>query len=72
TFGKNSPNEIIAIVRVPELKNMRHGISEPELNKNIKQDTGRSRLQSQRVYATSYTPPSINENYRQQPNQSRI
>ncbi|CAF1617278.1 unnamed protein product [Rotaria magnacalcarata] len=72
TFGKNSPNEIIAIVRVPELENMRHGISEPELNKNIKQDHGRSRLQYQRVHATSYLPPSISENYRQQPNRSLV
>ncbi|CAM2717941.1 unnamed protein product [Rotaria socialis] len=49
TFGKYTPNEIIAIVRVPELSNgnsmrpspiastIRHGISEPELNARVKQ-----------------------------------
>ncbi|CAF2588610.1 unnamed protein product [Rotaria sp. Silwood2] len=84
TFGKHSPNEMVAIVRVPERTNdintktssltttIRHGISEPELNEKIKQDEARSKLHYQRVHATSYLPPSISQQYKQRQNQSRI
>ncbi|CAF1395956.1 unnamed protein product [Rotaria sp. Silwood1] len=80
TFGKHSTNEIVAIVRVPELTNdinttttpIRHGISEPELHEKVKQDDGRSRLHYQRVHATSYLPPSTSQQYRQRQNRSRI
>lgn len=82
TFGKNSPNEIIAIVRVPELTSdtnvktssipiIRHGISEPELNEKVKQDE-RSRLHYQRISSTSYLPPSVTQQYRQRQSRSRV
>ena len=81
-FGKQSPNEIVAIVRVPELtynKNvktntlsrLRYGASEPELNKESKQDE-HSRLHYQRVHASSYLPPLMDRNYRQRQSRSGI
>ncbi|CAF1094059.1 unnamed protein product [Rotaria sordida] len=78
-FDKHSPNEIVAIVRVPELisdvkkkTTIRHGISEPELSEKIKQDEGRSRSHYQRAHATNYLPPSISQQYRQRQDRSRI
>ncbi|CAF1632118.1 unnamed protein product, partial [Adineta ricciae] len=89
TFGKYSPNQIIAIVRVPELSNgnnnarpsppIRHGTSEPELYVRAKQEAAeeqqqqqqRSRLQYQRVQASSYRPPSITQEYQQRQSRSR-
>ncbi|CAF5184398.1 unnamed protein product, partial [Rotaria magnacalcarata] len=59
TFGKYTPNEIIAIVRVPELSNgnsmrpspiastIRHGISEPELNARVKQQQQQQQQQQE-------------------------
>jgi hypothetical protein len=73
TFGKYTPTDIIAIVRVPELSQgpssrhspssstIRHGTSEPELYTRAKQEEDeqqqRSRLHYQRVHAASYRPP---------------
>ncbi len=86
TFGKYSPNQIIAIVRVPGLPNstdvrpsplppstIRHGTSEPELYARAKQEEEqqRSRLHYQRVHATSYRPPSITQDYQQRPSRPR-
>jgi len=86
TFGKYSPNQIIAIVRVPGLPNgtdvrpsplppstIRHGTSEPELYARAKQEEEqqRSRLHYQRVHATSYRPPSITQEYQQRQSRSR-
>jgi hypothetical protein len=86
TFGKYSPNQIIAIVRVPGLPNstdvrpsplppstIRHGTSEPELYARAKQEEEqqRSRLHYQRVHATSYRPPSITQDYQQRQSRSR-
>jgi hypothetical protein len=62
TFNKRSPNEIVAVVRVPELSNRR--------NESNKPDEEHPRLHYQRVYATSYQPPLINPNYQQR--QSRL
>ena len=57
TFGKYSPNQIIAIVRVPELSNgnnnarpsppIRHGTSEPELYVRAKQEAAEEQQQQQ-------------------------
>ncbi len=85
TFGQYTPNEIIAIVRVPELSRgadarrspptatIRHGTSEPELYTRAKQEEEqqqRSRLHYQRVHAASYRPqPTIIQDY--QPRQAR-
>ncbi|UJR36708.1 hypothetical protein I4U23_029425 [Adineta vaga] len=84
TFGKYSPNQIIAIVRVPELSNgnnvrpspsIRHGASESELYVQAKQEAEqqeqRSRLQYQRVQASSYRPPSVSQEYQQRQSRSR-
>ncbi|CAF0807335.1 unnamed protein product [Rotaria sp. Silwood1] len=83
TFGKYTPNEIIAIVRVPELSNgvgmksspstIKHGTSEPELNARIKQEEQqRSKLHYERINSTSYRPSTINQDYQQRQSRSRI
>ncbi|CAF4150987.1 unnamed protein product, partial [Rotaria sp. Silwood2] len=84
TFGKYTPNEIIAIVRVPELSNgvgmksspttIKHGISEPELNARIKreEEQQRSKLHYERIDSTSYRPSTINQDYQQRQSRSRI
>jgi hypothetical protein len=84
TFGKHSPSEIIAIVRVPEFENgktssppitssstIRHGTSEADLYTRAKQEEERSRLHYQRVHATSYRPPLTGEGYLQRQSRSR-
>jgi hypothetical protein len=85
TFGKYTPNEIIAIVRVPELSDgkgvrsspitsttIRHGTSEPELYARAKQEEEqRSKLHYQRVHAASYRPPPISQEYQQRQSRSR-
>ena len=86
TFGKYTPNEIIAIVRVPELSHdttmktgplsstMRHGTSEPELNVRAKQEEEqqrRSNLHYERVYAANYRPPIMTPNSQQRSSRSR-
>ena len=88
TFGRYTPNEIIAIVRVPELSRtqqsprtspptttIRHGTSEPELYTRAKQEEEqqRARLHSQRVHAASYRPPlAPPDEYQQRQGRSRI
>lgn len=87
TFGRYTPNEIIAIVRVPELSrgqqspttspptaSIRHGTSEPELYTRAKQEEEqRARLHYQRVHAASYRPPlAPPEDYQQRQGRSRI
>lgn len=83
TFGKYTPNEIIAIVRVPELANrtpqlsqsshtaLRHVGSEPELNHRARQEEERGKLHYQRVHATSYNPPTSNQDYSARQSRSR-
>ncbi|CAF3643377.1 unnamed protein product [Rotaria sordida] len=85
TFGKYTPNEIIAIVRVPELSHgvgmkpspstIKHGTSEPELNARIRQEEEqqqRSKLHYERIHASSYRPSTINQDYQQRQSRSRI
>jgi hypothetical protein len=72
-FGKNSPNEIVAVVRVPELSKtttVRHGISESNLYEKSREDE-RPRLHYQRVHATSYRPPVLPQFYQQRPSRSQ-
>src|SRR6202034_711042 len=82
TFGKYTPNEIIAIVRVPELSKgtdvrssptIRHGASEPEIYTRAKQEEEqqRSKLHYQRVHAASYRPPPITQDYQQRQGRPR-
>jgi len=74
TFGKSSPNEIIAVVTVPELSKggIRHGTSESNLYEKTRQKEERPRLHYQRVQATSYSPPPITPNYQERLDRSRI
>jgi hypothetical protein len=73
-FDKGSPNEIVAVVRVPEVSNttIRRGTSESNIYEKKKQEDERSRLHYQRVHATSYRPPLTTENYQQEQSRSRI
>jgi hypothetical protein len=71
-FGKKSPNEIIAVVRVPELSRppIHHGTSESNLYEKSREDD-RSRLHYQRVHATSYRPPILPQVYQSRQSRSR-
>lgn len=85
TFGKYTPNEIIAIVRVPELSTgngmrpgsvtspIRHGTSEPELNARLQQEEEqRSKLHYERIHTNDYRSPTVNQDYQQRQSRSRI
>lgn len=75
TINKHSPNEIIAVVRVPETSNttLRHGTSESNLYEKTKQQEERSpRLHYQRVNASSYRPPLIASSYQPREARSRL
>jgi hypothetical protein len=59
TFNKYSPNEIVAVVHVPELaksssSSIRHSASQSEFYE-------RPPLNYQRTHASSYRPPMITE-----------
>ena len=74
-FGKKSPNEIVAVVRVPELSKppIYHGTSESNIyeKSRVGGEDDRSRLHYQRVHATSYRPPIIPQVYQSRQSRSR-
>lgn len=76
TFDKSSPNEMVAVVRIPEVSSntyIRHGTSETNLYEKSKQDEReRPHLHYQRVSASSYRPPLVAPSYQPQEARSRL
>ena len=72
TFEKHSPNQIVAVVRVPELSpsTTRPGTSEFRVYEKADQEHT-PRLHYQRVHAGSYRPPILPPTYQQRPSRSR-